>query len=187
MPAPPAPEQRAQLLSGAVRHVLAHGIGTLSLRPLAAELGTSDRMLIYYFGTRQALLVAVLDDVGRRLRTTLDAALPAKTVSAAALLVAARDLLDNSDVEPYLRLYVEVSGLAAAGREPFRAAAASIAEGWMTWTAVRLDAGPAATRDAAAGVLAVIDGLLLIRFILGADHADGAHRWLASTLARSDG
>nr|WP_228047341.1 TetR family transcriptional regulator [Saccharopolyspora sp. HNM0983] len=33
-----------------------HGIADMSLSPLAAELGTSKRMLLYYFGSRDALL-----------------------------------------------------------------------------------------------------------------------------------
>ena len=38
----------------------AHGLIGLSLRPLAAEIGTSDRMLIYHFTSRDALVSAVV-------------------------------------------------------------------------------------------------------------------------------
>ena len=64
---PGRPEQRAALLDGVVEHVLREGVATLSLRPLAAALGTSDRMLLYYFGTRDKLLVAALAEVRRTL------------------------------------------------------------------------------------------------------------------------
>ena len=57
------PEQRAALLDGVVEYVLREGVATLSLRPLAAALGTSDRMLLYYFDSRDRLLVAVLTAV----------------------------------------------------------------------------------------------------------------------------
>jgi AcrR family transcriptional regulator len=40
--------------------VLEHGLIGLSLRPLAAELGTSDRMLIYHFGSKDELVADVL-------------------------------------------------------------------------------------------------------------------------------
>ncbi|WP_431971190.1 TetR family transcriptional regulator [Nocardia sp. bgisy134] len=52
--------KRAELLSGVVDYIAAHGLAELSLRPLAAELGTSSRMLIYYFDTKEELLVQAL-------------------------------------------------------------------------------------------------------------------------------
>ncbi|MGL4743218.1 MAG: TetR/AcrR family transcriptional regulator [Dermatophilaceae bacterium] len=177
-----ASDQRSALLDGAVAHVLDHGIGTLSLRPLAAALGTSDRMLLYYFGTREALLEAVLVEAGSRLQAVLDASLPAEPVSTATLFAVARRFADEPAAEPYLRLYVELSGLAAARREPFATATARIAQGWLEWTTARLDPGTGDLAEAAAGVLAAVDGLLLIRFALGVEHADRAATWLARTL-----
>ncbi|WP_367133987.1 MULTISPECIES: TetR/AcrR family transcriptional regulator [Streptomyces] len=44
-----------------MRYVGEHGLATLTLRPLAAALGTSDRMLVYYSGSREGLVVALLD------------------------------------------------------------------------------------------------------------------------------
>src|SRR5690349_315476 len=51
--------RRAELTDGALRYVLEQGLVGLSLRPLAAALGTSDRMLIYHFGSKDALVTAV--------------------------------------------------------------------------------------------------------------------------------
>ncbi|KAA0023379.1 TetR/AcrR family transcriptional regulator [Antrihabitans cavernicola] len=53
-------DRRAELLAGTVRYIGTHGLTDLSLRPLAAELGTSSRMLIYYFGTKEELLIQAL-------------------------------------------------------------------------------------------------------------------------------
>ena len=47
------------------------GIADLSLRQLAAAIGTSHRMLIYHFGSREGLLVAVTRAVEERERETL--------------------------------------------------------------------------------------------------------------------
>ncbi|MEU8900742.1 TetR/AcrR family transcriptional regulator [Nocardia sp. NPDC048505] len=52
--------KRAELLAGVIAYIAAHGLAELSLRPLAAELGTSSRMLIHYFGTKEELLVQAL-------------------------------------------------------------------------------------------------------------------------------
>jgi len=53
------PEIRQQLLHACVDHALAHGLPD-RLEPLAAAAGTSSRMLIYHFGTRDGLLREVL-------------------------------------------------------------------------------------------------------------------------------
>ncbi|ONM49531.1 TetR/AcrR family transcriptional regulator [Nocardia donostiensis] len=52
--------KRAELLDAVVGYIAEHGLADLSLRPLAAELGTSSRMLIYYFNTKEELLVQAL-------------------------------------------------------------------------------------------------------------------------------
>ncbi|MGY1752267.1 hypothetical protein [Blastococcus sp. SYSU D01042] len=176
------PEQRAALLDGVVEYVLREGVATLSLRPLAAALGTSDRMLLYYFGSRDRMLVLVLTAVGERLRAGLEAVTPAQRAAPGRLLAALRAAFELDGAEPILRLYVEVSGLAARGREPFGAIAAAIAEDWLSWAEQRLDVPAPRRRSAAAGVLAVVDGLLLLRFVAGETAYEQAADWLAGTL-----
>ncbi|MGY1619552.1 TetR/AcrR family transcriptional regulator [Geodermatophilus sp. SYSU D00691] len=178
------PEQRAAFLAGAVEHVLDRGVTTLSLRPLAASLGTSDRMLLYYFGSREQLLAAVLAEVSTQLQDHLSEILPERALSPAALLRAAEAALRSDRVDRHLRLYVEISGLAAHGQEPFRTVAAAVAEGWRTWLEERLDVADDDRAAAAAGVLATIDGLLLLRFLVAPDVADRAVAWLAAEIGR---
>jgi AcrR family transcriptional regulator len=47
--------------------VLEHGLESLSLRPLAAALGTSTRMLLYDFESKEKLVDEVLAEIRRRL------------------------------------------------------------------------------------------------------------------------
>jgi AcrR family transcriptional regulator len=54
---------RDRLLAAAVEYVVANGFTNLSLRELAAAIGTSHRMLIYHFGSKEGLLVAVIRSV----------------------------------------------------------------------------------------------------------------------------
>ena len=42
-------------------HVIEHGLGGASLRPLAKAAGTSDRMLIYHFGDKETLVRDLLE------------------------------------------------------------------------------------------------------------------------------
>src|SRR3954469_15554542 len=62
---------RERLLAGAMEHVAAHGVGNLSLRGLAAALGTSHRMLSYHFGSREGLLIEVIRTVEAQQRAAL--------------------------------------------------------------------------------------------------------------------
>src|ERR1700755_114320 len=62
---------RARLLAGAMEHVAEHGVGALSLRGLAAALGTSHRMLSYHFGSREGLLIEVIRTVEAQQRAAL--------------------------------------------------------------------------------------------------------------------
>jgi AcrR family transcriptional regulator len=61
-------QARERLLDAAVAHAMEVGIAELSLRELAGAIGTSHRMLIYHFGSRQGLLVAVTREVEERQR-----------------------------------------------------------------------------------------------------------------------
>ena len=62
---------RERLLAAAMDHVAEHGVGDLSLRGLAAALGTSHRMLIYHFGSREGLLIEVIRAVEAQQRAAL--------------------------------------------------------------------------------------------------------------------
>lgn len=178
MPERGRPEQRDAFLRGAVSHVLAHGVSGLSLRPLAAALGTSDRMLLYYFGSREHLLKTVLDLVGEGLLAGLSDGVPPGRSEPQVLLRALWGISRDPAVEPVLRLYVEILGQAAAQVPPFPAAARRVADGWLDWVQGRL-AVPAAQRPAAAAaLLATLDGLIVLRLAVGADIADRAARRL---------
>ncbi|MFG2661637.1 TetR/AcrR family transcriptional regulator [Streptomyces sp. NPDC048425] len=60
MPRPPDPAKRRDLLDAVREYVMRNGLADLSLRPLARALGTSDRMLLYYFGTKERMVAEAL-------------------------------------------------------------------------------------------------------------------------------
>src|SRR5256885_16353177 len=71
MARPPDPERRDRTLALVADYVLEHGLEGVSLRPLAAALGTSTRMLLYDFGSKEALLDEALAEIRRRLAERL--------------------------------------------------------------------------------------------------------------------
>jgi AcrR family transcriptional regulator len=56
---PPSARQ-AELLERAYGYVLQHGLAGLSLRPLAAAIGSSPRVLLFLFGSKDGLVKAIL-------------------------------------------------------------------------------------------------------------------------------
>ncbi|MFF7597183.1 TetR/AcrR family transcriptional regulator [Streptomyces mirabilis] len=60
MPRPPDPAKRRDLLDQVREYMIRNGLADLSLRPLAWALGTSDRMLLYYFGTKERMVAEAL-------------------------------------------------------------------------------------------------------------------------------
>lgn len=62
----PDPIRKSALVSEAADYVLRHGLATLSLRPLAADLGTSARNLLYHFETAAKLVDLILNEIKQR-------------------------------------------------------------------------------------------------------------------------
>src|SRR5258705_4254543 len=56
----PASARRGELLDAAYRYALAHGLVDLSLRPLAAAIGSSPRVLLFLFGSKDGLVRELL-------------------------------------------------------------------------------------------------------------------------------
>ncbi|GAA5004206.1 TetR/AcrR family transcriptional regulator [Streptomyces siamensis] len=56
MPRPPDPAKRSALLDKVRAYLIRNGLADLSLRPLAQALGTSDRMLLYYFVSKERMV-----------------------------------------------------------------------------------------------------------------------------------
>lgn len=68
----PDASPREELLRRAAAHFAEHGIGDASLRAIATAIGTSHRMLIYHFGSREGLLAALVEHIWREQRERLE-------------------------------------------------------------------------------------------------------------------
>ena len=56
---PRVDDRRSELLATLLAYSATHGLSEVSLRPLAAAVGSSPRMLLYFFGSKQGLVRAV--------------------------------------------------------------------------------------------------------------------------------
>ena len=157
-------DKRLAILDHLADHVLAVGLSASSLRALAAAAKTSDRMLLYYFSDKAALIEATLDHVVRRLDAILASVAPAP-VAPATLLADMFAMARTDAFWPYFRLWLEIAGLAAKGDATCRKAGERIARGYLAWCAARIDS-PAATRDRDAAVLLVtLEGMVLLHSV----------------------
>jgi AcrR family transcriptional regulator len=70
--------RKQELVDAVIGYLLEHGLADLSLRPLAAAAGTSARLLIYHFGSKERLLAEVLEALQSRLRDSFGAVVAAR-------------------------------------------------------------------------------------------------------------
>jgi AcrR family transcriptional regulator len=165
VPAAAKPEsaRRAQLLERCYGYVLEHGLASVSLRPLAAAVGSSPRVLLFLFGSKDELVRELL----ARARAE-EIELPALGSAAGGLTGAALEVWAWLAAERHrglLRLWVESYARSLIEPEgPWGAFARETVEDWLE---LLRGAQPAAERDTEAGiaqrtlVLAVLRGALL--------------------------
>src|SRR6185312_10694139 len=104
---------RERLLDGAIDYVAQHGLSDVSLRTLAAALGTSHRMLIHHFGSKERLWVEIVRTVEERQRGLL------------------AEILPDPELWPNERLFFEIYGQALQGRRHTVELLDGIVDDWL--------------------------------------------------------
>jgi AcrR family transcriptional regulator len=155
-----------ELLELAYQYVLAHGLTDMSLRPLAKAIGSSPRVLLFLYGSKDALIRALLD----RARADELAAIASfrKTGKGDGLAESARqvwDWLSAPDHRLLLGLWVEAYARSLVDPDgPWGGFAAQTVQDWLGLLA---STQPPARRHSAAGaaertaVLGLLRGAML--------------------------
>jgi AcrR family transcriptional regulator len=155
---------RQRLLDGAIDYVAQHGISDLSLRTLASALGATHRMLIYHFGSKEGLWVAIVQAVEARQREALRDIVPdPQRPIDEAMRVWWKHISDPA-LWPNARLFYELYGQALHGHQHTGALLDGIVEDWLEPIAqinLALGISPPLARAHARLGLAVTRGLLL--------------------------
>lgn len=152
-------QARERLLAAAVEQAMQDGIADLSLRELAAAIGTSHRMLLYHFGSREGLMVAV----ARAVEEAQRASLTDWGMTAADARLAWQHFSDPK-LWPAERLFFELYAHALLGRPGTEGFLEAAIEPWITAITEQLvEAGTDLTtaRVEARLAVAVTRGLLL--------------------------
>lgn len=112
--------RREELLEQIVDVLLKEGLSELSLRPLAKSVGTSARLLIYHFGSKEELLTDALECVRRRIdASVLKLAEKEQPASLAKFLLLFWNWALEKQNQRYFLLLFQVNGLAAYQRDRF--------------------------------------------------------------------
>jgi AcrR family transcriptional regulator len=164
---PQAPSARSrELLELAYHYVLEHGLADMSLRPLAQAIGTSPRVLLFLFGSKDGLVRALL---ARAREDELDAIETLRRErgggSLDAMVAEVWRWLSDHRHRGLLRLWVE--RYARSLMEPEGTWAGFAAATVDDWLELLASAQPAGERDTPAAIaertlsLAVLRGALL--------------------------
>lgn len=177
---------RDELLGRCVAWFAANGVGDTSLRTLASGVGSSHRMLIYHFGSREGLLAAVVESVEQGERAVLAAMLAGTDDPYAA---AQRFWVHVADASTtFAPLFFELSGQAMQGKPWAVSLRQWLGSGWtaaLTDLWVRVGHRRPAAEDLARLNLATVRGLLFELAVTGdRSAADRGVALLAETFGR---
>jgi AcrR family transcriptional regulator len=124
-----------ELCDAIVQYLVEHGITDLSLRPLAKAVGSSPRVLLYYFGSKEKLVIKVLAEIRQSQRATYG------EIHAATFEQACRAIWNHmsaSDSMPRFRLFFEAYGLALRHPKLYKKFLQSTVEDWLKFIATPL-------------------------------------------------
>jgi AcrR family transcriptional regulator len=157
-------DPRGRLLEAAIEHIASRGVTDLSLRELAAAIGTSHRMLIHHFGSREGLWVEVIRAVEERQRAAMADVIPDPDAGVGAALRLWWRHVSDPSLWPNERLFFELYGQALQGRPGTAELLDGIVDAWLEPAAEGFVAFGMAPEEAMANArlgVAVSRGLLL--------------------------
>jgi AcrR family transcriptional regulator len=148
-------QRRRQVLDALIEEFANGGIGDRSLREVAGAIGTSHRMLLHHFGSREDLLLAVVEEVERRQMGLLSET----PTDAAAGFAAMWADVHRPELRRLECLFFECYARGVQGENPFARMLPDAVTGWLSAVEAAAD-GPTDSALARLG-LAVTRGLLL--------------------------
>ena len=97
-----------EVLAAATNTALDHGMTGLTYAQVAERLGTSDRMIVYYFPSKSELIVSVATQLGNELQVLLGEAFGDEPATTDELLAAAWPVLSNKRADRIFGLFFEI-------------------------------------------------------------------------------
>jgi AcrR family transcriptional regulator len=153
--------RKAVLLESLIAYLISHGVADLSLRPMAAAVGTSARLLIFHFGSKERLLIEALDEMQARLQRSLTDLLAGESgAPRAAPLRLFWDWALKEPNLPQLRVLYQLQILAAQDHKTYGRYLRRNSLNWLELVQAVLKPSQRSTTLATL-IVAVFDGLLM--------------------------
>ncbi len=150
--------RREQLLEAIVDYVFEHGLSDLSLRPLADAVGSSPRVLLYYWGSKAELIQAIVEGVRARQLVTFASMRETYYASPREACLDAWKLMTQPKHEPLFRLFFELFGLALQDRTTYASFLHHAIEDWIVFFSRPLIDGGSSEADARAYATMLLAG-----------------------------
>jgi AcrR family transcriptional regulator len=153
--------RKIELLDAALKYLIEHGVANASLRPMAAELGTSPRILMFHFKSKEGLLQDVFEELHSRLQASFRAMASSDSDSfRVPPLRRFWQLATSKENFPYFRLLYEAQIVALQNPQEY---GRYLRKASSDWQAVAIDhMSPSLKSKAMASLcIAVFDGLML--------------------------
>ena len=156
---PRAKSDQSKVLEDVAAFILENGLSRASLRPMAKAAGTTDRLLIYHFGTKDQLMEKVLTFLAEGLASQLAANMvPVLGQDERSLVSSVVKLMRRAELRPYILLWIEIAAAAARGDQMYAKIAAEITRIFLDWTRAQTAHVPAQ----ALRTFALIEGFTLM-------------------------
>ena len=155
--------KKEEIIQCVAQHLVTRGFEESGIRALAASAGVSDRMLMYYFETKEELIAQALLLLAEGMNASLDQLIPQRRASARQIVEALTASDNQNDLQrSVLMLWFEIVGLAIRGAEPYRSTAKQILEGYEQWIGNKL---PPDQSHRAHELLAQIEGQIMLNLL----------------------
>lgn len=154
-----ANEQRpVDLLDAVIRYLVAHGVAEVSLRPLAKAVDSSPRVLLYYFGSKEDMVVKALARLRDKQRAEFASMKGASFDSTSGACLAIWKHMSAPDSEPLFRLFFEAYALALRHPQKFWEFLHNVIEDWLEFLAAPLTGKGCTKSEARAFATVVLAG-----------------------------
>jgi AcrR family transcriptional regulator len=101
-------ETQQQMINLTAEYILEKGLYELSLRPLAKYLGTSDRMILHYFRTKDELVRQSLSEILHRTIGLVNLKQTEK-IGPSEFIKMLPSIIKDPQLRPYFRLWIELA------------------------------------------------------------------------------
>jgi AcrR family transcriptional regulator len=173
--------RREELVELVTDYALEHGLIGLSLRPLAAAIGTSDRMLLYHFAGKDDLVATVLRTSNDRSVEAVRALPRSRSVRTAVLDL--WQVSTSAESDRCHRIYVEAAALGLLGHEPYASVVREANKRWVEALADHLIAAGCPRRRAGRAVALLDAALMGLQLDLPLDADESNRKRVVSDLA----